>query len=43
MKEVKTPKKPLAISTELLLLLSLLTNRNVECLKKYGQIFLTVS
>lgn len=34
---------PLTISTELLLLLSLLTNRNVECLKKYGQIFLTVS
>lgn len=34
---------PLTISTELLLLLSLLTNRNVECLKKFGQIFLTVS
>ncbi len=34
---------PLTISTEPLLLLSLLTNRNVECLKKYGQIFLTVS
>ena len=34
---------PLTISTEPLLLLSLLTNRNVECLKKFGRISLTVS
>lgn len=34
---------PLTISTELLLLLFLLTNRSVECLKKFGRIFLTVS